>query len=33
MTPIGNYHYRVMAFELINVGSSYQRMMTRMFKS
>ena len=33
MSPIGNYHYRVMPFGLKNVGSTYQRMMTRMFES
>ena len=32
MTPIGNYHYKVMPFGLKNEGSSYQRMMTRMFE-
>ena len=32
MTPIGNYHYKVMPFGLKNVGSTYQRMMTRMFE-
>ena len=32
MTPIGNYHYKVMPFGLKNAGSIYQRMMTRMFK-
>nr|POF23511.1 transposon ty3-i gag-pol polyprotein [Quercus suber] len=32
VTPIGNYHYKVMPFGLKNVGSTYQRMMTRMFK-
>ena len=31
VTPIGNYHYKVMPFGLKNVGSTYQRMMTRMF--
>ena len=31
MTPIGNYHYKVMPFGLKNTGSTYQRMMTRMF--
>ena len=33
VTPIGNYHYKVMPFGLKNVGSIYQRMMTRMFES
>ena len=33
VTPIGNYHYKVMPFSLKNVGSTYQRMMTKMFKS
>ena len=33
MTPTGNYHYKVMSFGLKNAGSTYQRMMTRMFKS
>lgn len=33
VTPIGNYHYKVMPFKLKNVGSTYQRMMTRMFES
>ena len=32
VTPTGNYHYKVMPFGLKNVGSTYQRMMTRMFK-
>ena len=32
MTPTGNYHYKVMSFGLKNAGSTYQRMMTRMFK-
>ena len=30
--PTGNYHYKVMPFGLKNTGSTYQRMMTRMFK-
>ena len=30
--PIGNYHYKVMSFGLKNAGSTYQRMMTRMFE-
>ena len=30
VTPTGNYHYKVMPFGLKNVGSTYQRMMTRM---
>ena len=33
VTPVGNYHYKVMPFGLKNAGSSYQRMMTRMFGS
>ena len=33
VTPIGNYHYKVIPFGLKNVGSTYQRMMTRIFKS
>ena len=32
VTPTGNYHYKVMPFNLKNVGSTYQRMMTRMFE-
>ena len=33
VTPIGNYHYKVMSFGLKNAGFTYQRMMTRMFES
>ena len=32
VTPTGNYHYKVMPFGLKNTGSTYQRMMTRMFE-
>ena len=32
MTPTRNYHYKVMPFGLKNAGSTYQRMMTRMFE-
>ena len=32
LTPIGNYHYKVMPFGLKNVGFTYQRMMTRIFE-
>jgi len=33
LSPMGNYHYRVMPFGLKNTRSTYQRMMTRMFES
>ena len=33
VTLIGNYHYKVMPFDLKNAEFTYQRMMTRMFKS
>ena len=32
VTLTGNYHYKVMPFGLKNAGSTYQRMMTRIFK-
>ena len=33
VTPVGNYHYKVMPFNLKYVGSTYQRMMTKMFEA
>ena len=33
LSPMGNFHYRVMPFKLKNVGSTYQRMVMRMFES
>ena len=33
VTPIGNYHYKVMPFGLRNVRFTYQKMMTKMFES
>ena len=32
LTPVENYHYKVMSFGLKNAGSTYQRIMTRMFE-
>ena len=32
VTPTGNYHYKILSFGLKNAGSTYQRMMTRMFE-
>ena len=33
LTPTGNYHYQVMPFDLKNAGSTYQRLVTRMFEA
>ena len=32
VTPTENYYYKVMPFDLKNAGSTYQRMMTKMFE-
>ena len=32
VTPTRNYHYKVMPFGLKNAGSTYEKMMTRMFE-
>ena len=32
ITPTGNYYYKLIPFGLRNVRSTYQRMMTKMFK-
>ena len=32
VTPTENYHYKVMSFGLKNAGSTYQKMMTKMFE-
>ena len=33
VTLVGNYHYKIMPFGLKNAGSTYQKMMTRIFES
>ena len=33
ISPDANYHYTVMPFDLKNVGDTYQRMITRMFRN
>ena len=33
VTPVENYHYKVMPFSLKNTGSTYQRMMTKIFEA